>query len=71
MERGSEAKTTTLPLLLTVLGSTAQEAPSFAVEMLADVTGVKWQGKEWSLFLEERLNKHSTTMKPIVVNVAY
>ena len=71
MERGSEAKTTTLPLLLTVLGSTAQEAPSFAVEMLADVTGVKWQGKEWSLFLEEILNKHSTTMKPIVVNVAY
>lgn len=46
MERGSEAKTTTLPLLLTVLGSTAQEVPSFAAEMLADVTGVKWQGKE-------------------------
>ena len=46
MERGSEAKTITLPLLLTVLGSTAQKVPSFAVEMLADVTGVKWQGKE-------------------------
>ena len=46
MKRGSEAKTTTLPLLLTMLGSTAQEVPSFSVEMLADVTGVTWQGKE-------------------------
>lgn len=46
MERGSEAQTTTLPLLLTVLGSTAQEVPSFAIEMLADVPGVKWQSKE-------------------------
>lgn len=46
MKRGSEAKTTTLPLLLTVLGSTAQEVLSFSVEMLADVAGVTWQGKE-------------------------
>lgn len=71
MKRGAKQKTTTLPLLLTVLGSTAQEVLSFSVEMLADVAGVTWQGKEWSLFLVERLKKHSTTMKPIAVDVAY